>query len=571
MLPIAAWIIIIVEFCERLCFYALSGTMKIWLQDQGVANAKASSIALSFGTLTYASAFVGGWLATTRLGMFRTILASAAVYVVGTFVAAIAALPGVENVSLYNVAFMTLIGFGGGGIKSNVNVFGADQIDEKMSKDSFFIYFYWTIKMGSFVAHSFLTTIAVSGLPALGVTEEYGTFFVYMVAAGCMLLGLITFAAGARLYKTESVAPAGSEGKGKVSPLSEFCAELVSARRRPQGMMALLGWSLVPLMILLSMIYAFYKKSAALQMLTLIVDVVCVASLLVAHWDNSWLPAGDVSKCLDTTPLIMIGNIFMGFQWGLGNVNFQSEACQLDTRWNKSNPDGYQMSGDFIRLGVPIGILVGAPLLERVVFPLIARRIGRKVPLWSKVVAGISFGMCAQLIAAVIEHARRQAGSTGVPSKCAPLLPDGTHVPASDLSAMVMMLPYLFVGFGEALWAPAMYELAYSSAPPRMKPLLQALNLFAMGAMPQAISASISRASAPLVPNDLDEGNIAVMFLIIAGLGLLGIFLFTAAFWSAPEEVKQIGQEAPANPVGDSESAAEGGTGNAEHGAVAAI
>ena len=47
--------------------------------------------------------------------------------------------------------------------------------------------------------------------------------------------------------------------------------------------------------------------------------------------------------------------------------------------------------------------------------------------------------------------------------------------------------------------------------------------------------------------------------------------MFTAAFWSAPEEVKQIGQEASANPVGDYESAAEGGTGNAEHGAVAAI
>lgn len=47
------------------------------------------------------------------------------------------------------------------------------------------------------------------------------------------------------------------------------------------------------------------------------------------------------------------------------------------------------------------------------------------------------------------------------------------------------------------------------------------------------------------------------MFLIIAGLGLLGIFLFTAAFRSAPEEVKQIGQEASASPVGDSKSAAD--------------
>merc|ERR1719401_1566578 len=133
-------------------------------------------------------------------------------------------------------------------------------------------------------------------------------------------------------------------------------------------------------MILLSLIYAFHTKSAFLKTLTLAVDVTCVASLLVAHWDNSWMPAGDVSRCLSTIPLILIGNIFMGFQWGLGDVNFQSEACQLDTRWDKSNPDAYQMSGDFIRLGVPVGILVGPPLLDRVVFPVITRCIGRKVP-----------------------------------------------------------------------------------------------------------------------------------------------------------------------------------------------
>merc|ERR1712039_221470 len=160
-----------------------------------------------------------------------------------------------------------------------------------------------------------------------------------------------------------------------------------------------------------------------------------------------------------------------------------------------------------------------------------------------KIVAGISFGICGNLAAAAIEHARHHAGSAGVPSKCAPLLPDGTHVLASDLSARVMFVPYLFVGVGEALWAPAMYQLAYSSAPERMRPLIQAFNLFSMGAMPSAISASITRAVAPLVPNDLNDGNITVVFFIIAGLGVLGIALFFAAWWCAPEDVSRIGQE----------------------------
>merc|ERR1712039_636201 len=178
-----------------------------------------------------------------------------------------------------------------------------------------------------------------------------------------------------------------------------------------------------------------------------------------------------------------------------------------------------------------------------------------------KIVAGISFGICGNLAAAAIEHARHHAGSAGVPSKCAPLLPDGTHVLASDLSARVMFVPYLFVGVGEALWAPAMYQLAYSSAPERMRPLLQAFNLFSMGAMPSAISASISRAVAPLVPNDLDDGN-------IAALGVLGIALLLAAYRFAPEDVKRMGWEVSAKAADLPKQAEEGDVGNPAVGTV---
>lgn len=278
--------------------------------------------------------------------------------------------------------------------------------------------------------------------------------------------------------------------------------------------------------------------------LSLVVDIVSVVCLLAAHWDNSWLPVGDVARCLDIIPFLLIANLSMGFLTTLGDVNFQSEACQLDTRINRDSPDAYQMSGDFFRVGVPVGLLLSAPFLDRLVFPWMARRTGRRVQPYTKILTGICFAVCGSLAGAAIEYARRHAGSTGIPSKCAPLMPDGSHVLASHLSAWVMFVPYLLTGIGEAFWAPTMYQLAYEGSPAGMKPLMQAFNLFTMGAMPNAIAASISRAVAPLTPNSLDDGNITAVFFIIASLGLLGIALLVVAYQCATEEVRNIGQEA---------------------------
>merc|ERR1712032_1150428 len=89
-----------------------------------------------------------------------------------------------------------------------------------------------------------------------------------------------------------------------------------------------------------------------------------------------------------------------------------------------------------------------------------------------------------------------------------------------------------------------------------------AFNLFSMGAMPAAISASISRAVASLVPNNLDDGNIMVVFFIIAGLGVLRIALFIAAYWCAREDVSKIGREDIVELADTPKQAEEGSIGN---------
>merc|ERR1712129_347621 len=65
-------------------------------------------------------------------------------------------------------------------------------------------------------------------------------------------------------------------------------------------------------------------------------------------------------------------------------------------------------------------------------------------------------------------------------------------------------------------------HVAYEGADSSMRSLVQAFNLFAMGGMPNAISAAMSQATASLVPNDLNEGNLPAVYFINVAFGFLG-------------------------------------------------
>jgi len=71
-----------------------------------------------------------------------------------------------------------------------------------------------------------------------------------------------------------------------------------------------------------------------------------------------------------------------------------------------------------------------------------------------------------------------------------------------------------------------------------MKSLLQAFNLFAMGALPNAVASSISQALKAQVPNDLNNGNLPVVYFLNSAIGLVGIFCFFFVFHHAPERLK---------------------------------
>lgn len=548
--------IIVVELCERLGYYTIQGSQKSFLQDNGYSNAKSSSMSQVFGLLSYVTCFLGGWMAETKLGRYKTIGGLVVLYVIGCFLAAIAAHPGISSVPLYLVGVLVLVSLGTGGIKPNVCTFGAEQIDPssenaESKREAFFMYFYLTINVGAAVALGFLATVATNGLGSF-IPQQDGYFGAYLIASIAMALALIAFFAGTPTYRKESMACSTKEDKEDALGL---CAKtLWNARGCAMGKVALLGWMLIPVMIVVTVVSAF-TDSEFVTMLTLVLDLTCVACLCIAHRDNSWLGENAVSQLLSTIPVIFIGNIVFNIQYNTMTSLFYSQSCQMDTRLG-SAADAPQLNGAFFNLGDCIGIIVFTPIIERLCIPFAQKLLGRPVTLNMKIYTGIAIACLSQVVAAILEYARQSAPVyDNIGSLCGPLV-EGTdrHVPISGISAWWMMIPYTMIGIGEVLVNPVLQHTAYEGAPENMRSLLQAINLYAMGGLPNAFSEVLTELTAPLVPNNLNDGNLPVVYFVNVAIGVVGCGLywyFSKAF-TASRQVKKVLEPSPCEVSGPS-------------------
>ncbi|EOD29744.1 hypothetical protein EMIHUDRAFT_253861, partial [Emiliania huxleyi CCMP1516] len=373
--------IVIVELCERIGLNTLVSTMKSWLQNQGFSNADSSSVHQIFTLLSFSCCFLGGWLAETKFGRYKT-----------------------ESVPLFLFGVLVLVALGTGGIKPNISPFGADQIDPategaEAHKSSFFMYLYLTVNVGCLVAFGFLAngfagrcrTLAPSaGLPGYIAIED-GFFFCYVLTAGLMATAVAVFFAGTPIYRKESFECASRP------VLGPFFSRILEGRGTAKGKISLLGWVLLPTIIVLSILQVFVPWPF-LTTLSLAADLLCIGCLCVAHRDNSWLGKPDaVTRCLDIVPVVVVGNVTFDTLYNTMFSYFYEQGCQMDTRVGS---DGMQLNAAFFNLGSSIAVVFLTPVIEKAM---------RSTSGTFKVMCGIFMGAASQLVAAVIEYHRRQA------------------------------------------------------------------------------------------------------------------------------------------------------------------
>ncbi|XP_072332197.1 solute carrier family 15 member 1-like isoform X1 [Scyliorhinus torazame] len=211
--PISIFFIVVNEFCERFSYYGMRAVLVLYFRyflrwDEDLATA----IYHAFVALCYLTPILGAIIADSWLGKFKTIIYLSIVYTIGQLVISVSSIADMSdndsdghpnNLHLHIALAMVgliLIAFGTGGIKPCVSAFGGDQFEDNQVKERgrFFSIFYLSINAGSLL--STIITPILRGLHCGRVPQAC-----YPVAFGVpgalMAVALLVFIGGSSLYK----------------------------------------------------------------------------------------------------------------------------------------------------------------------------------------------------------------------------------------------------------------------------------------------------------------------------------------------------------------------------------
>ncbi|CAF0883312.1 unnamed protein product [Adineta steineri] len=200
-LPRSAYYIIFVEGCERFCFYGLKTVLLLYFMHFLSLNKDTSTAGYHlFSSACYLTPIIGAIISDGFIGRYSTILYLSFVYLLGTVVLTLTAIPQIGGRNLTGpIIGLSLIALGTGGIKPCVSAFGADQISMANPKQlsRFFAFFYFAINFGSLIS-TLLTPILRSKVSCFGY-DCYSLAF--GIPAILMLISIIIFIIGTPLYK----------------------------------------------------------------------------------------------------------------------------------------------------------------------------------------------------------------------------------------------------------------------------------------------------------------------------------------------------------------------------------
>ncbi|WQF77414.1 Putative proton-dependent oligopeptide transporter family, MFS transporter superfamily [Colletotrichum destructivum] len=218
--PLAAWLVCVVETAERFTYYALSGPFQNYMQYPygnklipgalGLGQANASSISYGFMFWMYLTPMLGAYIADSYAGRMRTISGGAALYICGLAILFITSLPFSLERGAGLGGFVTallLIGAGAGFIKANVGIMIFEQYTETKQRVK-------TLRSGERVILDPQTTISniymifynvlcigcLSGIPATYIEHRIGFWAAFLVPFCVFWIAIFTLYFGRKTY-----------------------------------------------------------------------------------------------------------------------------------------------------------------------------------------------------------------------------------------------------------------------------------------------------------------------------------------------------------------------------------
>ncbi|KAF9965948.1 peptide transporter ptr2 [Mortierella alpina] len=442
-IPLAAWLIIVTELCERFAFYGASMLFQRYmlthlLLEKGTATA----ISRGFTFFSYFTSIFGAIVADKWLGKFKTVLIFSIVYTLGLALLSVSAIDRLKDtlgLPGFIVALYCLISWGTGGIKSNVSAFAAEQIpsenymhptrsgvtvNHNITVERIFRYFYMAINVG--------------GLLGQGITpavSDYGWDLAYMIPAIVFVVGIIIFALGKNKYIDR---PPSGTVLGKTFRCGYYAFR--NRLNRPEGV----HW-----------IQAAQPPQGT-----------------AFEWDANFVH--DLERTYHACKVFMVYPIY----WALYNNmsdNFVNMGINM-TRPNWLKPEMLSFVNSLV-------IVIFIPILDMFIFPLL-RKAGFRLGPIMRIVIGFTIVSFCFIYVTVLQHFLYKSGPyydfTGKdpndPSAVIAIPPKiGDRI--NSLSIYTQLPAYITIGISEIFASATGLEFAFKSAAPELKSVVMSLFL----------------------------------------------------------------------------------------------
>lgn len=548
---VPAALILGIEIIERLSTMGIAVNLVTYLIGvMHLPSSTSANIVTDFMGTSFILCLLGGFLADSFLGRYKTIGIFAAIQTLGTATLAISTkLPklrpppchvtiGSDSCKQANgfqmgILYMALylIALGTGGLKSSVSGFGTDQFDDKDEKEKsqmafFFNRFFFFISFGTLAAVTVLVYIQ----------DEVSRSWAYGICSVAMIIAILVFLSGTKRYRYK---------KSLGSPIVQIFQVIVAAIRKrkmdiPSNVGSLYEDTPEASRIQHTDQFRFLEKAA-------IVAESDFEKNLSGSAPNPWklcsLTRVEEAKMMARLLPVWATTIIFWTTYAQ-MITFSVEQASTMER----NIGSFQIPAGSLTVFFVAAILITLAVYDRLIMPLWKKWNGK--PGFSnlqRIAIGLVFSIFGMAAASICER-KRLAVAKGVSGNPATL----------PISVFLLIPQFLLVGSGEAFIYTGQLDFFITQSPKGMKTMSTGLFLttLSLGFFVSSFLVSVvkkvtgTKDGQGWLADNINKGRLDLFYALLTILSFINFVAFVAcAMWHKPKKPKpalqmgEIGEE----------------------------
>ncbi|KAJ9688624.1 hypothetical protein PVL29_014332 [Vitis rotundifolia] len=536
---VPAALILGIEICERLSTMGIAVNLVTYLvSTMHLPSATSANTVTDFLGTSFLLCLLGGFLADSFLGRFRTIAIFATVQAMGTgMLAIITRLPQLQPPPCKNTPTQTckhangfqmgilylalyLIALGTGGLKSSVSGFGTDQFDDKDEKEQsqmiyFFSRFFFFISTGTLMAVTVLVYIQDEVSRSLG----------YGICCVSMLIAILVYFSGTKRYRYK---------KSVGSPIVHISQVIVAAMRK------------MDLPFNASLLYEDSAEGSRIEHTD---QFRCLdkAAILAGEFDKTASSDPNPWKLCSVTRVEEVKMMARLLPIWATTIMFWTTYAQMITfsveqaSTMERSIGNFQIPAGSLTVFFVAAILITLAVYDRFIMPMWKKWRGK--PGFSSL-QRIALGLILSIVgmtAAALAERRRLSVAKSV----------GDNTATLPISVFLLIPQFFLVGSGEAFIYTGQLDFFITQSPKGMKTMSTGLFLstLSLGFFVSSFLVSVvkrvtgSRDSQGWLADNINYGRLDCFYGLLAILSFINFALFlVCAVWYKPQKPNDVMQ-----------------------------